>query len=184
MKQLRNMFATLQRWWREAPARSRLAIGAILVAIIGVMGLTPNVIFGQTLIWPYAGIIAAAGWGRSGLAFAPMVLLVFFGIAQDVTGGAPIGCFALVNILVFGASAGLSQTFDMERSPGMNFAVPVMALAIGFILVWILASLSGGYIARAAPLISAFFATLFAHVVLSGLFDLGVRRGQARGVMA
>ncbi len=152
--------------------------------MIGLTGLTPNVFLGQTLVWPYAALIAAAGWGRSGLAFGPLILLVCFGLAQDVTSGAPIGCFALVNVLVFGASASLSQTFDMERSPGMNFAVPVLAILLGFALVWMVASLSGGHIARIAPLVGAFLATVFVNVIAGRLFDLGVRRGLPGGVPA
>lgn len=181
MKSVMRFWRFIVRKWANARAVTRLLIGAFVIGLIGLMGLTPNVVFGQTLAWPYAAMIAAAGWGRSGLAFGPMIALIVFGIAQDVTSGAPIGCFALVNIAVFGASAGLSQTFDIERSPGMAIAVPLAAMLIGFVLVWTIASLTGGYIARFMPLFGALFTTLILHFAVSGLFDLGVRRGQTRG---
>lgn len=173
--------AGLGRWWQSSRARTRLAVGGLIVVMIGVAGLTPNVLFDVTLSWPYAALIAAVGWGRSGLGFGPMILLLGFGFAQDVTASAPIGCFALVNFVTFGASAGLSQTFDIERSPGMNYGLPLALLAFGMLMVWLLASFAGGHIVRVVPLISAFLATLFLHMLIAPVFDLGIRRGSHAG---
>lgn len=172
---------SLSRWWHSARARTRLAVGAGLVMGIGLAGLTPNVFFDLTLSWPYAALIAAVGWGRSGLGFAPMILLALFGFAQDVTASAPIGSFALVNFLTFGASSGLSQTFDIERSPGMNYGLPLVLIGFGMMLVWLLASFAGGHIVRVVPLISAYLATIFLHMLIGPLFDLGIRRGDSGG---
>lgn len=181
MNGLTQWLMSMNRQWAGARPRVRLFIGAIVVAILGLAGLTPHVWFDLTLTWPYAALIAAVGWGRSGLAFTPMALLVMFGIAQDVTSSAPLGCYALVNLVTYGTSAGLSQTFDIERSAGMNFGLPIALMALGMCLVWLLASFAGGYIARIIPLISAFLATLFLHMLIAPVFDLGIRRGSHAG---
>jgi len=179
-----NYFSGFVRFWSGARPRTRLVIGTIVVAVVGIMGLTPNVIMGQTLIWPYAGMIAAAGWGRSGLAFSPVFVLMGLGFAQDVTSGAPIGCFALVNILVFGVSVGLGQLFDIERAPTMAMIVAAASIWVGFMLTWLIASFSGGYLARISPLVWAFAVTVLLHVFITPLYDLGVRRNQALGAAA
>lgn len=184
MNALTQYLAWAGRWWQSARARSRLAIGAMIVALVGLAGLTPNVWFDLTLAWPYAALIAAAGWGRSGLAFTPMALLVLFGFAQDVTSSAPMGCFALVNLATYGASAALNQTFDIERSAGMNFGLPIALLILGICLVWLLASFASGHVARVTPLFSAFLSTLVLHLLIAPVFDLGIRRGSHAGTMA
>lgn len=179
MKRGASALRGVTRWWGDARARLRLVIGFVLVAIIGLAGLTPNVLFGLTLSWPYAALIAAVGWGRSGLAFGPMVLLVLFGFAQDVTTSAPLGCFALVNLATYGASASVSQMFDIERSQGMNYGLPILMLVFGMFLVWMLASFATAHIARIAPLFSALLTTIFLHMIVGPVFDLGIRRGGA-----
>ncbi|MEM6534898.1 MAG: hypothetical protein AAGA24_05070 [Pseudomonadota bacterium] len=181
MKRLSGVSGTIFRRWDEARPGMRLAIGAAVLAAVGLTGLTPNVVLGQTLVWPYAAMVAAAGWGRSGLAFAPMAALVFFGLAQDVTSGAPIGCFALVNVLIFGASAGLNQMFDADRAGDLGTAVPLICIALGFVLVWLIASLSGGHVAKVLPLVTALVITVLFHIITAPLFDLGIRRGQNAG---
>ena len=183
MNALMQQLAAISRWWQSARARLRLLIGAVVVAAVGLAGLTPQIWFGLSLTWPYAALIAAVGWGRSGLAFTPMALLMLFGFAQDVTSSAPMGCFALVNLATYGASAALNQTFDIERAAGMNFFLPVGLLVLGVVLVWLLASFAGGYVARALPLVSAFFSTLLLHTLIAPVFDLGIRRGSATGAM-
>ncbi len=177
-------FGSVTRWWEGARARVRLAVGAGLVGVLGLTGLTPNVLFDLTLSWPYAALIAAVGWGRSGLAFGPMVMLVLFGFAQDVTASAPLGCFALVNLATYGASAGVSQTFDIERSRGMNYGLPVLMLIMGMVLVWLLASFASAHMVRVIPLISVLLATIFLHMLIAPVFDLGIRRGGSAGVAA
>jgi len=181
MSRQASRLLSVTRWWQSARARARLAIGAIVVIVIGLGGLTPNVLFDVTLSWPYAALIAAVGWGRSGLGFGPMTLLLVFGLAQDVTASAPIGSFALINFATFGASAALSQTFDIERSPGMNYGLPLVLLAFGMVLVWLLASFASGHVVRIVPLFSALLATVFLHMLIAPLFDLGIRRGGPAG---
>ena len=166
--------------WEAARPRLRLLIGALVVLVIGMVGLTPKSFFGVPLAWPYVGLIAAVGWGRSGIAFGPMVLLVLFGFAQDAS-QAPWGSHGLANLLIFGLSAMVHQMFDTERTPFLSFILPVVTLFSGIALVWIVASISSGHIVRVTPLLTAYFATLVVHMLIAPLFDLGAQRTVSGG---
>ena len=166
--------------WEAAGPRSRLIIGALVVALIGMVGLTPKSFFGVPLAWPYVGLIAAVGWGRSGMAFGPMVLLVLFGFAQDAS-QAPWGSHGLANLLIFGLAVLVNQTFDTERTPFLSFILPVVTLFSGIALVWVTASISSGHIVRVTPMLTAYFATLVVHMLIAPLFDLGTRANMNRG---
>lgn len=163
-------------WWASTRARVRLIVGSAIVILIGLAGLTPNVMFDIALSWPYAALIAAAGWGRSGLGFGPMVALIAFGIAQDITSDAALGVHALVNLLTFGFSALVSQTFDIERSQGMAYGLPVVSIGLGVMMIWTLASVSSGFIERVVPMLAVFLSTVLVHIIIGGVFDLGIRR--------
>ncbi len=166
--------------WEGAKPRTRLVIGAVVVLLIGVVGLTPKSVFGMPLAWPYVGLIAAVGWGRSGLAFGPMVFLIFFGFAQDVS-QAPWGSHGLANLLTYGVSVLVSQTFDTDRNPSLSFGLPVITLFLGMVLVWLAATVSSGHAVRIIPLMTAYFATLIVQMLIAPLFDLGIRRGLSGG---
>ena len=170
-------------WWAQSRPRMRLFVGAGLVAIIGLTGLTPNVMFDIALSWPYAALIAAAGWGRSGLGFGPMIALVLFGVAQDITSDAALGVHALVNLLTFGFSALVSQTLDTQRSQSMAYGLPILSIGLGVSLVWLLASVSGGHAERVTPMFAVFLSTVFVHMIAAPVFDLGIRRGDAAGAV-
>ncbi len=169
--------------WERARPRLRLFIGVLVIALVGLAGLTPKVAFGVPLTWPYISLIAAVGWGRSGLAFAPIILLIVFGFAQDAS-QAPWGSHGLANLLTYGLIVGASQTFDTDRTPGLGFALPLFGLFVGVALVWLIASISVGYPVRVMPLLAAYLATVIVHLMISPLFDLGIRRGQIRGQTA
>lgn len=166
--------------WEAARPRSRLLIGVLVVALIGMVGLTPKSLFGVPLAWPYVGLIAAVGWGRSGIGFGPMVVLVMFGFAQDAS-QAPWGSHGLANLLTFGLSAMVHQMFDTERTPFLSFILPVVTLFSGITLVWFVASISSGHFVRVTPMLTAYFATLVVHMLISPLFDLGIRRTVPNG---
>ena len=155
----------------------------MFVILIGMVGLTPKSLFGLPLAWPYLGLIAAVGWGRSGIGFAPMVLLVLFGFAQDAS-QAPWGSHGLANLLTYGLAAMVTQMADTERSPLLSFVLPVVTLFVGITLVWLVASISSGHVVRVTPMLTAYFATLVVHMVIAPLFDLGIRRGSAGGISA
>ena len=161
--------------WENAPPRTRLAIGGLIVILIGLAGLTPKSFFGMTLAWPYVGLIAAVGWGRSGLRFGPMLFLLLFGFAQDAS-QAPWGSHGLANLLTYGLSAMVTQMVDTERTPLLSFLLPVVTLFFGISLVWVAASISSGHIVRVTPLLTAYFATLVVHMLMAPLFDLNAQR--------
>ena len=169
--------------WENARPRARLAIGVLLVILIGMVGMTPKSLFGVQLSWPYIALIAAVGWGRSGIAFGPMAVLLLFGFAQDAS-QAPWGSHGLANLLTYGLAAAVSQMADTERSPILSFFLPVVTLFFGIMLVWLVASVSSGHFVRVTPMLTAYFATLVVHMLIAPLFDLGVRRGVATGAGA
>ena len=161
--------------WENAPPRTRLMVGGLIAILIGMVGLTPKSFFGVTLAWPYVGLIAAVGWGRSGLRFGPMLFLLLFGFAQDAS-QAPWGSHGLANLLTYGFSAMVTQMVDTERTPLLSFLLPVVALFFGITLVWIAASISSGHVVRVTPLLTAYFATLVVHMLMASLFDLNAQR--------
>jgi len=175
MTQLKQVAAFVSMWWARAGLRTRLLIGAILVAVIGLAGLTPNSLFSLNVSWPYAAFIAAAGWGRSGLAFSPMVILLTFGFIQDETSFAPLGMFGLLNIIILGFSAWLHQTFDTERSPVLSYGLPILVIVAGFIMLWIFASIVSSYPVRIVPILGALLSTICVHMIAAPVFDLGLR---------
>ena len=183
MTSILAFFDPVKTFWENARPDIRLLIGALLVTLIGVAGLTPTY-FGMTLSWPFAAFVAATAWGSGGIAMRPMVLLILFGFAQDVSMVfAPLGVFALLNIIVFGLSAGLHQAFDTDRSGGVVVSIPVACLLAGFSMLWIIASLTNGSAVRVLPILLSLFSTLALYVLISSMFDLG-RRPDERGVLS
>lgn len=183
MKRLAAFFQSISAFWQGAGSDVRLLIGAALVVIVGVTGLTPTY-FGMSLSWPFAAFIAATGWGSGGVAMRPMILLILFGFAQDVSMiFAPLGVFALLNLLVFGLSAGLHQLFDTERSAVAAIVIPLGCLFAGFFMLWIIASLTNGSIVRMVPILMSLVSTIALYVLTAPLFDLG-RRPDQRGVLS
>ena len=159
--------------WGRSGATVRLLVGALVIALVGLMGLTPKILFNTEITWPYASFIAAVGWGRYGFAFRPMVLLILFGLAQDVSANAPIGCFALINLTVYGLSGAASTTLDLDRAPTLRELLPVPILAVAFFMIWGIASLSTGHGVRWYPLAAAYAMTFFLHVLIAPVFLLG-----------
>ena len=96
--------------WSQTGPTPRLLFGAFAIAAIGLLGLTPREFFGFSIAWPYAALWGAVGWGRVGLSVRPMILLIIFGLVQDVTFHAPIGCFVILNLLAYGASAAIAAS--------------------------------------------------------------------------
>lgn len=179
-----SRFAGLGRLWREAGPTTRLTAGTLLVLAIGLIGLTPKSVFGTELTWPYAALVAAFGWGRSGLAFRPMIILVIVGFAQDVSAYAPLGCFGFINLTTFGLSALVHRTFDRERSPVITTLSPILIYAIGFAQVWLFASFNSNHIVQIAPIMQTFVVTYILHIVIAPVFDLGRRAGPLSGSTA
>jgi len=169
--------------WHEAGPTSRLIAGTLIVIAVGVIGLTPKTLFDTELIWPYAALVAAVGWGRSGLAFRPMALLVLLGIAQDVSAYAPLGCFGFINLSAFGLSALVHRSFDRERAPVITTLSPIIIYALAFSLVWLFASFNGNHMVQLTPLVQTFVITYILHIIFAPVFDLGRPVGRLSGNM-
>lgn len=163
-------------WSRAAPA-TRLAVGTAVIMLIGFVGQTPKSIFGFELIWPHAALLGAAGWGMSGHRFSPMFVLVFLGLIQDVSFEASLGCFVLVNLGVYGLSAFAAESLDVGNDPAIRAIVPAFTIAVGFLILWVVASATSAQVATVRPLVGAFAMTLGLHFALARFFDLGVGAG-------
>ncbi|MEM1086677.1 MAG: hypothetical protein AAGH90_03040 [Pseudomonadota bacterium] len=183
MKPLVAPIESLSAFWRSSGSDLRLIIGAAVVVVIGVAGLTPTY-FGIALSWPFAAFVAATAWGSGGVAMRPMMLLILFGFAQDISMiFAPIGVFALLNLIVFGLSAGLHQLFDTDRSAGAALIIPLACLFSGFLLLWVIASLTNGSVVRLLPILLSLISTVALYVLIAPIFDLG-RRPDQRGALS
>ena len=167
--------------WSQSGPSPRLLFGAAIIAIVGVLGMTPKAFFGIPLAWPFAALWGAMGWGRVGLALRPMVLLVVFGLMQDIVSNAPLGCFAMINLLVYGVSAGIAEQTDGMRDTLVAVVGPVVMLIVAFLLVWGFASITGDHLVRAWPLMTSFIATGAVYAVGNQMFDLGRRPGESPG---
>ena len=167
--------------WSQSGPNARLAFGVLLIAVIGLFGLTPKTAFGLMLAWPHAALWGAVGWGRVGLSLRPMLALVVFGVLQDVAFYAPIGSFVIVNLLVYGASAAVSDQYDISSDPVLNWIAPGALLFAGFLCIWLIASSVADHAVRLLPLMADFLVTLALYYVLRILFELGRRPGEYAG---
>lgn len=166
-------------WTRTSP-NMRLLAGAALIALVGLIGLTPKTVFGLHLVWPFAALWGAAGWASAGLSIRPMLLLCLFGVAQDMSFVSPIGSFMLINLATYGAAAMVSETLDVEADPVKAVLVAAFAMAVGFALMWGMASAKADHAVALLPVLSVFAVTVILFIPVAPLFRLGGRPG-ARG---
>ena len=159
----------------------RLAIGAAIIVTIGLFGQTPKSIFGLSIIWPHAALLGAAGWGLSGHRFRPMVVLIILGFAQDISFEANLGCFVIVNLATYGITAYAAELYDAGNDPIIRAIIPAFSIAIGFIALWFVASMTSSQAAPVRTLVGAFAMTLGLHFLLARFFDLGVGAGEHIG---
>ncbi|MEL6245380.1 MAG: hypothetical protein AAFQ21_05785 [Pseudomonadota bacterium] len=167
-------------WHRTGPT-ARLAVGLIAIGLVGLFGLTEKSLFGISAPWPHAALWGAVGWGAVGLSLRPMFALVLVGFAQDVAFTAPLGVFPLINLGVYALSAAVSDTYDIDTDPIMNWLAPLALFAIGFVALWVLASSVADHAVQMAPLALSFFSTAGVYFAVSGLFRLGRRPGETAG---
>lgn len=167
--------------WSSAGPTARLLFGAFVIMTIGVLGLTPKTVFGLSIIWPYAALWGAIGWGRVGLSLRPMLLLIAFGLAQDISLNAPLGCFVIVNLSVYGLSTAVADALDTTNDPVLGVVAPTALLLIAFVLVWALASLLQEHPVRVVPLIKTLLITGVGFAVFQKVFNLGRVPGSIMG---
>ena len=167
--------------WSQTGPTPRLLFGAFAIAAIGLLGLTPKTLFGLSIAWPYAALWGAVGWGRVGLSLRPMLLLIIFGLIQDISFNAPLGCFVIVNLVVYGFSAWIASMFDVMHEPLVAVIAPVLQFVSGFLLLWLMASALEDHAVRATPLVAAFLTTGVIYAVAHKMFDLGRAPGQPVG---
>lgn len=167
--------------WSQSGPSPRLVFGAAIITIVGVLGMTPKAVFGIALAWPFAALWGAIGWGRAGLSLRPMLLLVGFGLMQDIVSNAPLGCFAMINLLVYGFSAGIADQTDGMRDTLVAVVGPAVLLVAAFLLVWAFASITADHLVHAWPLLTGFITTGLVYAFGNGMFDLGRRPGESPG---
>jgi len=162
---------------RSSP-NTRLLTGAALISLVGLIGLTPKSLFGLDLVWPYAALWGAVGWASAGLSIRPMLILCAFGIAQDISFTSPFGSFMLVNLATYGAASLVSETLDVETDPVKAVLVAALSMAVGFTVMWMMASAQADHAVRVLPVLFAFAVTLLTFIPVAPLFRLGGRPGE------
>jgi hypothetical protein len=100
---------------------------------------------------------------------------------QDIVSNAPLGCFALINLLVYGMSAGIAEQTDGMRDTLVAFVGPVVLLSAAFLLVWGFASITSDHIVRTWPLLTSFVNTGLIYAFANRMYDLGRRPGESPG---
>ncbi|MEO1474815.1 MAG: hypothetical protein AAFS13_00410 [Pseudomonadota bacterium] len=159
-------------WQRTHPSAQLLA-GVMAIAVVGLFGLTRKSLLGVELIWPYAALWGAVGWASVGLSLRPMVILVAFGIAQDVSFNAPLGSFVLVNLSAYAVSAALREALDVDSEPVRALFAAAAAMGAGIFVLWVLASSTADQVVQLAPLLTIYAVTLILYVPFAGVFRLG-----------
>ncbi|MEM7661074.1 MAG: hypothetical protein AAF292_02400 [Pseudomonadota bacterium] len=159
--------------WQRTNSGAQLLVGVILIAVVGLFGLTRKSMFGIELIWPYAAMWGAVGWASVGLSLRPMVILVAFGLAQDVSFNAPLGSFVLVNLSTYALSAALRETFDVDSDPVRALFAAAAAMGCGTFVLWVLASSTADQVVQLVPLLAVYAVTLILFVPVAGAFRLG-----------
>ena len=170
--------------WSNVQPTYRMLIGFGIIAIVGLLGQTPKYVFGIQIIWPHAALWAAAGWASVGMSMRPMLLLCVLGLAQDVSFSGPLAVFWIVNLSVYGAAAWMSQNFDIDKDPVQALMVASVSMAIGFVVLWLLASATANHAVRFAPRIVEWFVTLVLFLPLAPFFRLGGRPGARLGAQS
>tara|TARA_X000001316_G_C914241_1_gene28891 strand:- start:455 stop:817 length:363 start_codon:yes stop_codon:yes gene_type:complete len=116
-----------------------------------------------------------------GLSVRPMILLIIFGLVQDVTFHAPIGCFVILNLLAYGASAAIADMFDVMNEPLIAILSPILLFSGAFLLLWLMASTLEDHAVRVLPLVASLMTTGLVYAVLNKVFDLGRLPGESVG---
>lgn len=169
--------------WSGLGPIERLIFGAVVISVISLAGLRPPIIFGVTIVWPFAALWGAVGWGQAGLAIRPLMLLIIFGIFHDVAANAPLGCFVLIYLVTYGLSAAAASTFDFLEQPILHAITSLILMFFAFFLLWIIASSFTNFPVRIWPLFVRFLMTTITYILLARIFDLGQNARSQRRVL-
>lgn len=150
----------------------RILSGLGLVALLGVADQFRLEQGWSNLAWPNAALWAAAGWGLSGLAIRPMLLLVLIGLAQDIVLRAPLGAFVVVNLAAFGTAAFLTRRQDRDGGTARGLLFGFLAILAGFAALTALAVTANEGSPRLPALIADVSVTLIGFVLVFPLFNL------------
>ena len=170
-----------QSLWAKAGPTPRLLFGSFMIAVIGLFGLTRNDIFGLSFAWPHAALWGAVGWGRVGLSIRPMIILIGFGIVQDVIFHAPFGSFEVINLMTYAASTAIAGEFDVTNEPLIAITSTVLLFVGAFLLLWLMASTLEDHPVRVMPMVAAMMTTGVLYALLHKVFDLGRKPGDVPG---
>lgn len=178
MRRRQSLFQALLRSWRRTNPVTRMIIGAALVGIIWFMGLTPWRVAGVDLPWPILLLVAAVGWSRVGLFMRPVFVLIGLSLLYDISSAAPLGSYMIVALSAYGVQVLAQSALDMDNGAVLETAIPFLSMAVGIVVLWILASASAGYPMRILPFMTAGLATALAYVLLAPMFNLRARSGR------
>ncbi len=170
--------------WSKTGPTPRLLFGSFVIATIGLLGLTRNDVFGMSFAWPHAALWGAVGWGRAGLSVRPMIILILFGVVQDVTFHAPFGSFEVINLLTYAASTAIAGEFEVNSEPLIAIAASVLLFLGAFMSLWLMASTLEDHPVRIMPIIAAMMTTGMLYALVHKMFDLGRRPGETVGQAA
>lgn len=170
--------------WAKSGPSARLLIGSLLIASVGLFGLTRNDIFGLSFAWPHAALWGAIGWGTVGLSIRPMLILIVFGVIQDVIFHAPFGTFEVINLMTYAASTAIAGEFDVRNEPLIAIASTALLFLAAFLLLWLMASTLEDHPVRVVPIVAAMMTTGLLYALVHRLFDLGRRPGETVGQVA
>jgi cell shape-determining protein MreD len=110
-----------------------------------------------------------------------MIILIVFGIVQDVIFHAPFGSFEVINLMTYAASTAIASEFDVTNEPLIAIVSTVMLFTAAFLLLWLMASTLEDHPVRALPLVAAMLTTGLLYALLNKVFDLGRKPGEMVG---
>ena len=163
--------------WSKAGPGPRLLFGLMIIVLTAFVALVPLSMYHLALAWPYAPLWGAMGWGRAGLSLRPMAVLALLGLFQDVIMAAPIGCFAIINLAVYGLSAAIAREADGMRYAFIAVLAPAILLAVAFLGIWAFVSIARESSLPAGPLFVSILLTGLIYAFIHKAFDLGQRAG-------
>ena len=154
----------------------RLALGTVIVLLIAYGGLSTKFLFPIDTVWPVAGLIAALGWGRGLLSARAILLLLAFGVLQDIQSTAPFGSWSVVFLSVYGLVAALSGMASRLPLAGATLLTTLAgSLFAWLIVIWITSAVGTGGNADGRLVLSIGLSGL-AFLLLQPVFNIGRTR--------